>query len=176
MRTKIVVDYKSSLRGLSEEEYNIVIKDCHKRSAVRLLELACANGGVFIKVGQHLSTMEYLIPHEYTSTLSVLTSKAPEASLEDIYFMIESQLGKKVDELFSEFSEKPIGAASLAQVHIARLKETNEKVAVKVQHRRVFKNSRTDMNTMEFLVKVADKLFPEFKPTWLVEECKKNLT
>ncbi|EPB71187.1 ABC1 family protein [Ancylostoma ceylanicum] len=174
---KIVVDYKSSLRGLSDpsEEYNAAIKKCHKRSAVELLELACANGGVFIKVGQHLSALEYLIPAEYTSTLSVLTSKAPEASLEDVVYVIESELGKKVDEVFSQFSEKPIGAASLAQVHIARLKENNEKVAVKVQHRRVYKNSRTDINTMEFLVKVADKLFPEFKLMWLVEEVKKNL-
>ncbi|KIH44936.1 hypothetical protein ANCDUO_25030 [Ancylostoma duodenale] len=119
---KIVVDYKSSLRGPndSSEEYNAAIKKCHKRSAVELLELACANGGVFIKVGQHLSALEYLIPTEYTSTLSVLTSKAPKASLEDVVYVIESELGKKVDEVFSEFSEEPIGAASLAQVHIAR--------------------------------------------------------
>ncbi|KAK6018951.1 ABC1 family protein [Ostertagia ostertagi] len=173
----IVVDYKSSLRGLYDpsEEYNLAIKQCHKRSALRLLDLACANGGVFIKVGQHLSALEYLIPEEYTSTLSILTSKAPEATYEDVIYVVESQLGKKVDEVFSEFAEKPFGAASLAQVHIARLKETNEKVAVKVQHRRVFKNSRTDINTMDFLVKVADKVFPEFKLMWLVDEVKKNL-
>ncbi|VDL79093.1 unnamed protein product [Nippostrongylus brasiliensis] len=173
----IVVDYKSSLRGLCDpsEEYDAAIKKCHKRSALRLLELACANGGVFIKVGQHLSALEYLIPEEYTSTLSVLTSKAPEASFEDIVYVVESQLGKKIDEVFSDFSERPIGAASLAQVHEARLKDTNEKVAVKVQHRRVYKNSRTDINTMDFLVRVADKLFPEFKLMWLVDEVKKNL-
>ncbi|KAK5983702.1 hypothetical protein GCK32_009579, partial [Trichostrongylus colubriformis] len=100
------------------------------------------------QVGQHLSALEYLIPEEYTSTLSILTSKAPEATLEDVIYVVESQLGKKIDEVFSEFDEKPIGAASVAQVHVAKLKETNEKVAVKVQHRRVFKNSRTDINTM----------------------------
>ena len=54
-----------------------------------------------------------------------------------------------MNELFSDFSEKPVGAASLAQVHVAYLKETGEKVAVKVQHRRVYENSRTDINTME---------------------------
>ncbi|PIO56391.1 hypothetical protein TELCIR_22210, partial [Teladorsagia circumcincta] len=93
----IVVDYKSSLRGLYDpsEEYNVAIKQCHKRSALRLLDLACANGGVFIKVGQHLSAMEYLIPEEYTSTLSVLTSKAPEATYDDVIYVVESQLGKK---------------------------------------------------------------------------------
>ncbi|KAJ1362213.1 hypothetical protein KIN20_021688 [Parelaphostrongylus tenuis] len=162
---QIVVDYKLSLRGFlySSEEYNKAIKECHKRSALRLLDLACDNGGVFIKVGQHLSAMEFLIPTEYTTTLSILTSKAPEASYEDIVYVVESELGKKISDVFSEFSEKPVGAASLAQVHIAKLKNIDQKVAVKVQHRRVYKNSRTDMNTMEFLVKVADKVFPEFK-------------
>uniref|UniRef100_A0A158PC39 ABC1 domain-containing protein n=1 Tax=Angiostrongylus cantonensis TaxID=6313 RepID=A0A158PC39_ANGCA len=175
--TQIVVDYKLSLLGLrdSSQEYNRAIKECHKRSALRLLELACANGGVFIKVGQHLSAMEFLIPTEYTTTLSVLTSNAPEASYEDVVYVVESQLGRKISDVFSEFAVKPVGAASLAQVHIAKLKDIDQKVAVKVQHRRVFKNSRTDINTMDFLVKIADKVFPEFKLMWLVEEVRKNL-
>ncbi|KJH53670.1 ABC1 family protein [Dictyocaulus viviparus] len=194
---QIVLDYKLSLRRLkdSSEEYDIAIKQCHKRSASRLLELACANGGVFIKVGQHLSAMEYLIPSEYTTTLSILTSKAPEASYEDIVYVVESELKRKLDDVFSEFSVKPIGAASLAQVHIAKLKvvyimiqriyyfglhtytiqDINQKVAVKVQHRRVYKNSYTDMKTMDLLVRIADKVFPEFKLMWLVEEVRKNL-
>ncbi|CAD6186636.1 unnamed protein product [Caenorhabditis auriculariae] len=173
----IVVDYKSSLRGLVEpsEEYTKTMKYCHERSARKLLDLACVNGGVFIKVGQHLASLEYLIPLEYTDTLQVLTSRAPQASKEDVEFVIETELGSKSNEIFSDFSDKPVGAASLAQVHSARLKSTGQKVAVKVQHRRVLKNSRTDISTMQFLVKVADAIFPEFKLMWLVEEVKKNL-
>ncbi|CAI2353877.1 unnamed protein product [Caenorhabditis sp. 36 PRJEB53466] len=174
---KIVVDYKSSLRGLPEPsaEYDDAIKKCHKRSAEHLLELACTNGGVFIKVGQHISGMEYLIPSEYTETLGVLTSQAPQASKEDVIYVLESELNAKLDDLFTEFSDKPVGAASLAQVHKAKLKETGETVAVKVQHKRVYRNSRTDVKTMEFLVNVADAVFPEFRLMWLVDEIKKNL-
>ncbi|KAF1751563.1 hypothetical protein GCK72_018117 [Caenorhabditis remanei] len=174
---KIVIDYKTSLRGLPEPsaEYDDAIQKCHQRSAEHLLELACANGGVFIKVGQHISGMEYLIPPEYTQTLSILTSQAPQASKEDVIYVVETELKAKVDDIFSEFSEKPVGAASLAQVHVAKLKETGETVAVKVQHKRVYKNSRTDVNTMELLVNIADAIFPEFRLMWLIEEIKKNL-
>uniref|UniRef100_A0A8R1HMP0 Protein kinase domain-containing protein n=1 Tax=Caenorhabditis japonica TaxID=281687 RepID=A0A8R1HMP0_CAEJA len=174
---KIVVDYKTSLRGLKEPsaEYGDAIKECHQRSANHLLKLACVNGGVFIKVGQHISGMEYLIPPEYTNTLGVLTSQAPQASKEDVIYVVESELKSKVGDLFSEFSEKPVGAASLAQVHKAKLKETGETVAVKVQHKRVYKNSKSDVTTMEFLVKCADAIFPEFRLMWLVDEIKKNL-
>lgn len=47
--------------------------------------------------------MEYLIPEEYTSTLSVLTSKAPEATYEDVVYVVESQLGKRVFLAFVSF-------------------------------------------------------------------------
>ncbi|CAI4225056.1 unnamed protein product [Auanema sp. JU1783] len=174
---KIIVDYKTSLKGLDDlsEEYARKIKECHKRSAEHLLDLSHKNGGVFIKVGQHIAAMEYLVPPEYTDTLNVLMSKAPQASFEDVKFVIEDELGKPIEEIFDKFDKTPVGAASLAQVHPAYLKGTGEKVAVKVQHRRVLKNSRTDMNTMELLVNIADKLFPEFRLMWLVKEVKKNL-
>ncbi|PAV60657.1 hypothetical protein WR25_14415 [Diploscapter pachys] len=174
---KIVADYKYHLYGLyyPSEVYDSAIKQCHSRSAERLLELAKANGGVFIKVGQHLAAMEYLIPQEYTQTLSVLTSRAPQKPYEEIQNVIETDLGKPINETFSEFSEAPIGAASLAQVHLAKIRGSNELVAVKVQHRRVYKNSKTDMHTMEILAIIAAKLFPEFRLMWLVDETKRNL-
>uniref|UniRef100_A0A915L536 ABC1 atypical kinase-like domain-containing protein n=1 Tax=Romanomermis culicivorax TaxID=13658 RepID=A0A915L536_ROMCU len=69
---------------------------------------------------------------------------------------------------------KSIGAASLAQVHKAKLNDGTT-VAVKVQHRRVKSNSFVDCTTMEALVRTVALLFPEFKLMWLVEETKKNL-
>ncbi|GMR59351.1 hypothetical protein PMAYCL1PPCAC_29546, partial [Pristionchus mayeri] len=175
--SRVVADYKMSLYGVPypSDEYVTALKACHLRCAVRLLDLAAANGGVFVKVGQHVAALEYLIPKEYTKTLSVLMNQAPESSLEDVKGVVEEDLNQKMDEMFSEFSCKPVGAASLAQVHVARLRETGEKVAVKVQHRRVKKNARTDINTMQLMVKITDLIFPDFKLQWLVDEVKKNL-
>lgn len=77
-------------------------------------------------------------------------------------------------ELFLSFDPEPLGVASLAQVHRATLKNGKE-VAVKVQHHYVRGNSKVDMATMEYCVKLMGWLFPDFKFQWLVDESKKNL-
>ncbi|GMS80290.1 hypothetical protein PENTCL1PPCAC_2465, partial [Pristionchus entomophagus] len=173
----IVADYKWSLYGVPypSDDYLRELKGCHIRCASRLLDLAAANGGVFVKVGQHVAALEYLLPKEYTKTLSVLQNKAPESAFEDVRIVVEEDLDQKIEEIFSEFAVIPVGAASLAQVHVARLRESGEKVAVKVQHRRVKKNAKTDINTMQLMVKITDFIFPDFKLQWLVDEVKKNL-
>lgn len=77
-------------------------------------------------------------------------------------------------ELFVEFDPEPLGVASLAQVHKAKLHD-GRTVAVKIQHPYVWGNSVVDMKTMEILVKLMSWVFPEFKFQWLVDETKKNL-
>jgi aarF domain-containing kinase len=67
-----------------------------------------------------------------------------------------------------------LGAASLAQVHKATLKNGQE-VAVKVQHHYVKGNAMVDILTMEYCVKIMGIIFPEFKFQWLVDESKKNI-
>ncbi|CAJ0950240.1 unnamed protein product, partial [Mesorhabditis belari] len=174
----IIADYKiffKRFKNETSEEFMSSLKAVHLRSAHRLLDLACSNGGLFIKVGQHIATLEYLVPLEYTRTLSVLLSQAPKSSFEDVKFVVERELGGNLEDHFTDFTEAPIGAASLAQVHIAKRRDTGELVACKVQHKRLQKNARTDIVTMEFLVNVAHFLLPEFKLKWLVKEVKKNL-
>lgn len=68
----------------------------HLRSARRLCELCCANRGTFIKVGQHLGALDYLLPEEYTSTLKVLHSQAPQSSMHEVRQVIREDLGKEV--------------------------------------------------------------------------------
>lgn len=77
-------------------------------------------------------------------------------------------------EIFTTIEPEPLGTASLAQVHKATLKDGSV-VAVKVQHPYVQGNSKVDMKTMEYLVKLMSMVFPEFKFQWLVNESKKNI-
>lgn len=77
-------------------------------------------------------------------------------------------------ELFEEFDPEPLGTASLAQVHRAKLKDGPE-VAVKVQHHFVRKNTKIDLKAMEFIIKIMSRVFPDFQMQWLVEETKKNI-
>ncbi|GLD73461.1 uncharacterized aarF domain-containing protein kinase 1 isoform X2, partial [Lates japonicus] len=146
----------------------------HQRSAERLLDLCCANRGTFIKVGQHLGALDYLLPEEYTSTLKVLHSRAPQSSMDEIRQVIREDLGKELSELFVSFEEKPQGTASLAQVHKAVLHD-GRTVAVKVQHPKVQKQSSKDIVVMEVLLRAVHWLFPDFAFMWLVEEAKKNM-
>lgn len=106
--------------------------------------------------------------------MKVLHSNAPENTVEDLYKVIRQDLRVDPSELFTSFSEKPLGTASLAQVHRATLNDGTE-VAVKVQHPYVRGNSIVDIKTMECLVKIMEWVFPDFKMQWLVDESKKNL-
>jgi len=58
--------------------------------------------------------------------------KAPTTKYEDVKAIVEFELGKKIEDVFSEFEEKPIASASLGQVHKAKLRSTGEAVCVKV--------------------------------------------
>ncbi|XP_062378798.1 aarF domain-containing protein kinase 1 [Sardina pilchardus] len=172
----ISYDYITTFRNVpfGTEEYWDLKSKVHRRSAERLRDLCCANRGTFIKVGQHLGALDYLLPQEYTSTLKVLHSRAPQSSMDEIQQVIREDLGKEIHELFISFDEQPQGAASLAQVHKAVLRD-GRTVAVKVQHPKVQTQSSKDIIVMELLVHLVHWLFPDFAFMWLVEEAKKNM-
>ncbi|XP_059817617.1 aarF domain-containing protein kinase 1 isoform X6 [Hypanus sabinus] len=172
----ISYDYLASLRGLEygTEEYESVKSQVHRRSAHHLLKLCRANRGTFIKVGQHLGGLDYLLPEEYTSTLKILHSQAPQSSLQEIKQVIQEELGKEITQLFASFDETPLGAASWAQVHKAVLHD-GRTVALKVQHPKVQSQCAKDVVLMEILVQSVSWLFPDFSFAWLVDETKKNM-
>ncbi|XP_069639865.1 aarF domain-containing protein kinase 1 isoform X2 [Haliaeetus albicilla] len=172
----ITYDYLTSLRSVpyGSEEYDFLKSQVHLRSAERLRELCCANRGTFIKVGQHLGALDYLLPEEYTRTLKVLHNQAPQSTRQEIEQVIREDLGKEIKELFVSFEDTPLGAASLAQVHKAVLQD-GRTVAVKIQHPKVQAQSSKDILLMEVLLLVVKQIFPDFEFMWLVEEAKKNL-
>ncbi|XP_025104932.1 uncharacterized aarF domain-containing protein kinase 1-like [Pomacea canaliculata] len=172
----IAADYKWTLKGLdpNSPDYIITKSQIHHRSAICLQKMCAKNGGAFVKVGQHVGSLDYLLPKEYVQTMKIFHSEAPQSDLKDIYKVIEEDFGKKVNEIFASFDPKPLGAASLAQVHKAVLKD-GRVVAVKVQHPKVKAYSAIDIKTMELLVHGITWIFPGFQYAWLAEETKKNL-
>lgn len=73
-------------------EYKALKSETHKIAAAKLLDLICTNKGVYIKVGQHIGSLDYLLPHEYVSTMKILHSNAPKNPVEDLYKVIRQDL------------------------------------------------------------------------------------
>ena len=73
-------------------EYKAEKSRTHSLAADKLLELICTNKGVYIKVGQHIGSLDYLLPAEYVRTMKVLHSNAPKNPVEDLYKVIRQDL------------------------------------------------------------------------------------
>ena len=99
--------------------------------AVRYRALAVDLGGVLIKLGQYLSTRVDILPLEVTRELAGLQDEVPPTDFDSIREQIEEDFGRPIHEIFASIDEEPLGAASLAQVHSARLLDGHP-VVVKV--------------------------------------------
>lgn len=73
-------------------EYKAEKSRTHTMAAEKLLNLICINKGVYIKVGQHIGSLDYLLPPEYVSTMKVLHSNAPKNPVDDLYKVIRQDL------------------------------------------------------------------------------------
>ncbi|QSZ31649.1 hypothetical protein DSL72_001216 [Monilinia vaccinii-corymbosi] len=158
-----------------EAEKDRMLRDCHQRCADRTLKVLEKNGSIFIKLGQHLSAMNYLLPLEWTTTFIPLQDKCPVSSMESIENMFMMDTGEQLSDYFSEFAPEPIGAASLAQVHLATVKDSGQKVAVKVQHPNLAEWAALDLALTSFTFSTLKKFFPEYDLEWLSSEMEASL-
>ncbi|KAJ2768475.1 hypothetical protein IWQ56_002921, partial [Coemansia nantahalensis] len=147
----------------------------HLRAAERVRRALMTNGGVYIKLGQHLAAMQHVLPEEWCSTMQALQDQNTASSLEDVGRVVAADMGQSIDQLFAAFDPVPIGVASLAQVHRAVLRETGEEVAVKVQHPMVRAYSDIDIAAVSVMFEFVHSAFPDFKFMWLSAEMKSSL-
>jgi ubiquinone biosynthesis protein len=129
-------------------------------------------GPTFIKFGQVLSSRRDLISDEMYIELCKLQDHVPPFDSELAREIVETELGKPVKQLFSSFTAKPIAGASIAQVHVAKLKD-GTKVAVKVQRPNIRKVIDLDLAILHDLARFTEKNVTDLSgmdPVGVVEE------
>ncbi|SNT03146.1 2-polyprenylphenol 6-hydroxylase [Tropicimonas sediminicola] len=124
-----------------------------------LLRALQAMGPAYVKLGQILSTRPDVVGDDLSLQLKILQDRMPPFPRAVAVASIERELGIKVDEVFSEFSE-PIAAASIAQVHRARVAETGEEVAVKVLRPGIEQAFRRDFDAFYLAAWIIETLSP----------------
>ena len=139
-----------------------------RQTAVRFHNLAVNMGGVLIKVGQWLSARLDVLPAVITEELSGLQDEVQPERFEDIRQVVESEFGAPLENLFEEFVAEPIAAASIGQVHTARLRKSvagdetvgSRPVVVKVQRPNIEKVVETDLAAL----RVVSRWVEWYKP------------
>lgn len=115
-----------------------------------------ALGPTFVKAGQMLSMRSEILPQQYCDELAKLRADADPMPYQTVVETLEQEYGRPVDEIFADIDPKPLGSASLAQVHRATL-VTGEDVAVKVQRPGVRQTMAQDVSIMRSIAKAATR-------------------
>lgn len=162
---------KFSYRGGMTEEKKVIRR---KSLAKWLKESILRLGPTFIKIGQQFSTRVDILAQEYVDQLSELQDQVPPFPSETALSIVEEELGAPVDNIFDRFDYEPIAAASLGQVHRAKLK--GQEVVVKVQRPGLKDLFDIDLKNLRVIAEYLQKVDPKSdgaKRDWVAiyDEC-----
>jgi ubiquinone biosynthesis protein len=135
-------------------------------------------GPTFVKLGQVLSTRADLLPPALIGELKTLQDAVPPMSIKDVRAIVRAELGGEVEAFFDDFDPRPLASASIAQVHRARIKDTDTEVVVKVQRPNLKPQIEADLEIMGFLARALEANFPEarlYSPAGIVEQFEKAI-
>ena len=151
----------------------------HIEAAEQIVAALGTMKGAAMKVGQVMSFLDVgLVPEEYREEfqhkLAALRDAAPTVSFKDMRKVIEEELDDPLEEVFVEFDQEPIAAASIGQVYRARL-ANGRQVAVKVQYPGVAAAVRADMQNLGLILRLAKRIAPGMDPKAIGEEIRSRI-
>jgi ubiquinone biosynthesis protein len=151
-RSDLVKD--TGLEETLEAEQRVTPKEAAKAS--ELADDLEKLGPTFVKLGQLLSTRVELMPHAYLEALARLQDKVEPFAFDEVEKIVSSELGVRMSKAFSDFEVTPLAAASLGQVHRARLRDGRQ-VAVKVQRPGIRDAMLEDLDALDEIAEFLDK-------------------
>jgi predicted unusual protein kinase regulating ubiquinone biosynthesis (AarF/ABC1/UbiB family) len=163
----------------SPEGRDAALERRHIEAAEQIVTALGTMKGAAMKVGQVLSFLDVgMVPEEYREEfqrkLGALRDAAPTVTFKDMRKVIEEELDDPVAEVFAEFDEEPIAAASIGQVYRARLTDGRQ-VAVKVQYPGVAAAVRADMQNLGLILRLAKRIAPGMDPKAIGEEIRSRI-
>ena len=181
------IDFLTNLLGASEGQSQSNLTQ-QQRIRMALAEL----GPTFIKFGQLLSTRPDAIGQELAEELSKLQSDTPSDDFETVKSIVESELGKPLEEVFGDFETTPIASASIGQVHLAKISadkfccEPSDPadaesgmidVVVKVRHAGNESKIETDLDIISGLAQLAERIdeFKAYQPVQVVNALSRSM-
>mmetsp|Transcript_61199 Transcript_61199/g.167794 ORF Transcript_61199/g.167794 Transcript_61199/m.167794 type:complete len:569 (+) Transcript_61199:296-2002(+) len=151
-------------RGVSPEERNAAFAKLDEEWAGKALEKIYELRGFYVKNGQMIAgNVGDAAPPIWQDTMKPLLDDCPNIPFEVVKGVVEKDLGGDIDDFFDDFETKPLAAASIGQVHRARVKGTGERVVVKVQYPGVEGVFRGDVRTIKTFCQLA---MPEHVPVF----------
>jgi predicted unusual protein kinase regulating ubiquinone biosynthesis (AarF/ABC1/UbiB family) len=150
-------------------------------TADRIVAVLGSMKGAAMKIGQTLSVIDPgVVPEpyreEFQAKLAKLQNMAPNVPFKDMRKVIEQDLGAKLSEVFSEFDEEAIAAASIGQVYRATLREDGRDVAVKVQYPGIKDVIRADLQNVGLVLKLFGRMAPGLDSSEIAAELRERIT
>jgi predicted unusual protein kinase regulating ubiquinone biosynthesis (AarF/ABC1/UbiB family) len=163
----------------SEAGRQAALERRHIEAAEQIVEALGHMKGAAMKLGQVMSFLDVgLVPEDYREEfqrkLARLRDAAPTVTFKEMRKVIEQELDEPIKDVFDEFDEEPVAAASIGQVYRARLTDGRE-VAVKVQYPSVAAAVRADMQNLGLILRVLKRIAPGLDPKAIGDEIRSRI-
>ena len=162
---------KQSLSTSEESSELGALQTAAIRNAREMAEVMGQLKGAAMKLGQMLSSDPEMIAPEFADALSVLQRQAPPMPYQQLKDALETELDGTIYDTFSFFDPRPLGAASIGQVHRATL-HSGEEVAVKIQYPGIKGSLASDLSNIERLLSIGRPLLPKDRAQGFIAELK----
>ncbi len=160
--------------GATQERRKEIDRRTHEANAIRIFDSMTQMKGAFMKLGQMLSLQAHTLPEPYLKKLADLQWEAPPMHATLMLMQFRNETGKNPEEVYVDFEREPFAAASLGQVHRARLK-TGERVAVKIQYPGIDRSIDSDFANLKAMLSTIRLSREQYGEVWdAVEEVRSH--